>query len=242
MACAAGIAPECMMHPAIASATDCDDTRGTVHPTTSEVCNGRDEDCNGRIDTGCPSNIAVAATTSTSALLGTNTSSDMTSTQRCPSGEAVVGFSFHTSTGHIDGIAIKCQALVPGHTGDPYAYAVSRTGSIGDFTPVAGNGFGTYTDAVCPSGDVGRGFVVNNFTAGTFGSPGIECVDHPITGSIGSWSVGAGSSSAIVPFTIGNSTVCGTRELMVGANIHWDSTSVHGIEVLCATSTIGLLP
>jgi hypothetical protein len=30
--------------------TDCDDTRGGVHPGVPEVCNGRDDDCNGLID------------------------------------------------------------------------------------------------------------------------------------------------------------------------------------------------
>lgn len=30
--------------------TDCDDTDATVHPLASEVCNGRDDDCDGKID------------------------------------------------------------------------------------------------------------------------------------------------------------------------------------------------
>ncbi len=30
--------------------TDCDDTRSAVHPTAAELCNGRDDDCNGAFD------------------------------------------------------------------------------------------------------------------------------------------------------------------------------------------------
>lgn len=34
--------------------TDCDDTRDYVHPRAPEVCDGRDSDCDGAIDQGCP--------------------------------------------------------------------------------------------------------------------------------------------------------------------------------------------
>jgi hypothetical protein len=33
-------------------ASDCDDSRPTVHPDEAEMCNGRDDDCNGTIDDG----------------------------------------------------------------------------------------------------------------------------------------------------------------------------------------------
>jgi hypothetical protein len=36
----------------VADAGDCDDTRGSVHPTASEACNGRDDDCDGTTDEG----------------------------------------------------------------------------------------------------------------------------------------------------------------------------------------------
>ncbi|MFO0682439.1 MAG: putative metal-binding motif-containing protein [Sandaracinus sp.] len=32
--------------------TDCDDTRASVHPSAAEVCNGRDDDCDGATDEG----------------------------------------------------------------------------------------------------------------------------------------------------------------------------------------------
>jgi hypothetical protein len=35
---------------------DCDDTDGATNPEAAEVCNGRDDDCNGRIDDACTGN------------------------------------------------------------------------------------------------------------------------------------------------------------------------------------------
>jgi hypothetical protein len=34
----------------VSTATDCDDTRSSVHPGATETCNGRDDDCDGSID------------------------------------------------------------------------------------------------------------------------------------------------------------------------------------------------
>ncbi len=36
----------------VANATDCDDTKASVHPGATEVCNGIDDNCNGTIDEG----------------------------------------------------------------------------------------------------------------------------------------------------------------------------------------------
>jgi hypothetical protein len=35
-----------------ADSTDCDDTRGDVHPGATEVCDGVDDNCNGSVDEG----------------------------------------------------------------------------------------------------------------------------------------------------------------------------------------------
>jgi MYXO-CTERM domain-containing protein len=36
----------------VATSTDCDDTRATVHPGATETCNSRDDDCDGTVDEG----------------------------------------------------------------------------------------------------------------------------------------------------------------------------------------------
>jgi len=36
----------------VSNSSDCDDTRATVHPGGSEVCNGLDDDCDGLTDEG----------------------------------------------------------------------------------------------------------------------------------------------------------------------------------------------
>ena len=38
-----------------AGGTDCDDSNPSIHPGATEVCNGKDDDCNGQIDDGLPS-------------------------------------------------------------------------------------------------------------------------------------------------------------------------------------------
>ena len=238
-ACAPGIAPLCMGHPAVSTRTDCNDARPEVHPSGLEVCNGRDDDCDGRIDSGCPATIDVGGTSRLATAIG-STSGSLTM-QRCPAGQVVSEVSFHTSTGHLDGIGVHCERPVATHTGDPYSFALDAMAPSYQVTPVAGTAVGTYTHGVCPTGYVGRGLLASSPGTG-LGSAAITCTDHAIDGSIGMWTVATNSGGVTVPFNSGNSTICAPNEVMIGANFYEDTTSVHGIAALCVVPRVTLLP
>jgi hypothetical protein len=40
----------------VSNSSDCDDTDASVHPGAAEVCNGKDDNCNGQVDEGLPKN------------------------------------------------------------------------------------------------------------------------------------------------------------------------------------------
>ena len=238
-ACAAGIAPACMMHPALGSRTDCDDTRASVHPLAVEVCNGLDDNCDSNIDRGCPASISLGATYAATLLGATG---GTTVSQHCNAGFVVDGFQFHSAAGRIDGVFLTCGPAVSSHTGTPYAYSLTTGPGDLTITPMAGTAVSGYTVEQCPAGAVATGFEINEFAAGTFGSPGMQCYAHDIPGSPGSFNIARGAYT-LMPFTIGTSSVCtGVNDLMVGASFWWDSTSIHGVQPLCAPATVVLRP
>ncbi len=65
----------------VVDSTDCDDTRGAVSPAALELCDGRDNDCDGGVDPGC------ACTDGTTMACGSSATGECAlGTQRCIGG------------------------------------------------------------------------------------------------------------------------------------------------------------
>lgn len=55
---------------------DCDDRDSSVHAGQSEICNGRDDDCDGAIDEGCPSDVGLGVATNGTSYGGSGGSAE----------------------------------------------------------------------------------------------------------------------------------------------------------------------
>ncbi|MFL5305076.1 MAG: hypothetical protein ACJ8F1_07670 [Polyangia bacterium] len=115
---------------------------GRVCP--AEQCNGRDDDCDGVIDNGCPINgqpLVTRTMSTTSAVFGSVTyAKDLKFADACPDGQAVIGFTGSAGSG-LDAVGVRCGALQvrEDRTSEPFKYSVAVSPGI-DFAPVGGDG------------------------------------------------------------------------------------------------------
>lgn len=114
----------------VADNSDCDDTRAYVHPGASEICNGRDDDCDGQIDEGLQSTFYADAD-------GDGYGNPNVTMQSCGPDEGFVSNNqdcddtnpdIHPGAAEIcDGIDNNCNGLIdnddPGVSGQPTWFA-----------------------------------------------------------------------------------------------------------------------
>jgi len=114
------------------------------HACPAEQCNGRDDDCDGVVDNGCPVNgqpLVTRVMSATSPVFGGVTyAKDMKFADACPDGQAVVGFIGSAGSG-LDALGVRCGALQvhEDRTSEPFKYSVTVTPGL-DFAPVGGPG------------------------------------------------------------------------------------------------------
>lgn len=160
------------------------------------VCDGKVHACDGVVDEGCPSALAIGASGSLQLLGGGSGGNAFDDT--CPSNQVLVGIG--GSTGQwIDSIWAICGAvsLKTVTSSDPYSYNV--TIGSGKTLPVEGtdNASDTQWSAICPA---------NTAVVSIAGNSGIgmdhltlTCAPFVISGSPSSFALHQGSATVLAP-------------------------------------------
>lgn len=123
----------------------------------TEVCNGVDDNCNQKVDEGCPTgggSVAFGAPTTASPVFGDPGGSGFDDT--CPAGEVLVGLTGVTDAylRQIQGICGKLT-VVENKSASPYTYAVAI--ASGTTLPNHGTFSGTKNTIKCPTDTVAVG-------------------------------------------------------------------------------------
>ena len=111
-----------------------------------EQCNGRDDDCDGVIDNGCPIDqrpLSTRTVSSTSAVYGSTTEvMHGTFTDTCPDGQVMTGFTGNAGSG-LDSVGVNCGIVTvrEDRSTTPYQYSVAVTPGM-QYTPSGGTGGG----------------------------------------------------------------------------------------------------
>jgi hypothetical protein len=165
----------------VANASDCDDTRASVHPGAAEVCDGVDNNCDGNVDEGNPGAGAACNT----GLLGVCAHG----ATACSGGQIVCAQTVQPSVEVCDGLDNDCDGHVD--EGNPGGGVACGTGLLG----VCANGISACTGGALrcvqinvPSAEVCDG--LDNDCDGTVddGNPGggVACN----TGNLGACAAG----------------------------------------------------
>ncbi len=180
-----------------------------------EQCNGRDDDCDGVIDNGCPVDqrpLSTRTVSATSASYGSATEvMDVDFTDPCPDGQVVVGLTGNAGSG-LDAVGVNCGTLTvrEDRSTTPYQYSVAVAAGM-QYDPLGGTGGGQHAidnallcgiDEVVTSIQVshepaGGACATNGCPAGTTSAPGcptlyglnVSCAKLAIRGTPGTFTL-----------------------------------------------------
>ncbi len=190
-------------------------------PTTPEVCNGSDDDCDGTSDEGCPQGLQLSSTTPSGWYGGTG---GTLVESNCFAGDALVGLRMqdvtysiflnsHPVLGDVSGI---CGNLDLETSGIPYTYEVDTGGTYNlSFHNNSPSSYGTF---MCPGGqvltgaDLGTGWYVDRIR--------LRCGAPTLTGSYGSYGMAVDSGVQSGTYFHGNAITdtynCPAGSVMTG--------------------------
>jgi len=170
---------------------------GQVGPA-ARVCDGADNNCNGVVDDGCPSQIALGATSGGPIYGG---SGGTAYTSLCGENEVVVGVELRYGS-EIDRLQLRCQPLgLLILTGTiPHTFRIDRTGSASLLTAYGGTG-GSIASYTCPSGEAVVG--IQGRAATRLDALQVRCGSWAVAGTPGSFVV-TRTLGALSPFRGGN--------------------------------------
>lgn len=116
-----------------------------------EVCNGRDDSCDGTTDEGCPNGVSVTNFRDGPRYGGSGGSLFRT---ECPGNMVITGFSGRSGS-RIDRLQGECRGLelVEDSNFDPFEYTAESTGTSLNLPAQGGTG-GSLTSAYCPQAEV----------------------------------------------------------------------------------------
>ena len=125
----------------VSNNTDCDDTKASVNPVATEVCNGIDDNCNGQVDEGCGTtttyyrdadsdgfgdpNVSTQATTPPAGYVSNNTDCDDTRSSVYPGATELCNGIDDNCNGQVDE-GVKSTFYLDAD-GDGYGTAASST-------------------------------------------------------------------------------------------------------------------
>ncbi len=113
-----------------------------------EQCNGRDDDCDGVIDNGCPIDqrpLSTRTVSTTSPIYGSVTEvMHVNFTDACPDGQVIIGLTGNAGSG-LDAVGVNCGTLTvrEDRSTTPYQYSVAVAAGM-QYAPLGGTGGGQH--------------------------------------------------------------------------------------------------
>jgi len=209
---------------------DCDDSRATTNPGAAEVCNGRNDDCDGSTDESCPTGLTLYSYDYGPQYGGSGGTQYL---DTCPTGYALAGMNLWTGS-EVDAVQAYCRQLTlsTNTAPDPYTYDVT-VGTARTLSKRGGGG-GTLRSARCNTGEVVTGIFGRSGARidqlgfrcsqlGVSGAPASDDVTFSGGASRGGYGGGGGSS-----FTYN----CPAGEVVVGIGGRYGSR-VDAFRVRC---------
>jgi hypothetical protein len=204
---------------------DCDDSVATINPSTPEICDGIDNDCDGHNDDGCPDTIQFSE--GGWGLGAGNFSGGGPFNDLCPSGTVLTGVMAYANGNNVANVQGICHTVEITYAGTPRTYGIAFGGSPG--TPQRGGPGSEYTDFECPPGSALVSGMVTfddgtpRYAGQTLGVHYLElaCGSLTITGSRGSYRLEIGSP-VMLGVTSGYSTMGYPQSFMASSGTVYD--------------------
>jgi hypothetical protein len=190
-----------------------------------EQCNGRDDDCDGVIDNGCPIDqrpLSTRTASSMSPIYGSITEVLRgTFTDACPDGQVITGLTGNAGSG-LDSVGVNCGTVTvrEDRSTTPYQYSVAVAAGM-QYDPLGGTGGGQHAldnallcgiDEVVTSIQVslepaGGACATNGCPAGTTSAPGcptlyglnVSCAKLAMRGTPGAFTLAYAATPTLSP-------------------------------------------